>query len=196
MLPIKSFSKSPYSEHEIPNLLEVQRASYDWFWKSGLRALLDEISPITDYSGKELELSFGDYHLEDPKYDEVEARKQNESYEASLKVNARLLVKKTGEIKEQEVYLGDFPLMTDRGTFIINGVGRIIVSQLVRPSGVLFTDTMSRGLQLFGAKVIPNRGAWLEFETDHSGAIYVKIDRKRKIVATTLLRAFGVTEKE
>ena len=196
MLPIKNFSKSSYPEHDIPNLLEIQRASYDWFWKSGLRALLDEISPITDYSGKELELSFGDYHLEEPKYDEVEARKQNESYEASLKVNVRLFVKKTGEIKEQEIYLGDFPLMTDRGTFIINGVGRIIVSQLVRPSGVLFTASMSRGLQLFGAKVIPNRGAWLEFETDHSGAIYVKIDRKRKIVATALLRAFGLTDKE
>ena len=196
MLPIKNFSKNSYQEQHIPNLLEVQRASYEWFWESGLRALLDEISPITDYSGKELELWFGDYHLEDPKYDEVEARKQNESYEASLKVKAELHIKKTGERKEQEIYLGDFPLMTDRGTFIINGVGRIIVSQLVRPSGVLFTSTMSRGLQLFGAKVIPNRGAWLEFETDHSGAIYVKIDRKRKIVATTLLRAFGYSEKD
>ena len=195
MLPTKSFSRHSYKEREIPNLLEVQRASYDWFWKSGLRALLDEISPITDYTGKELEVSFGEYHLEDPKYTEATARKQNASYEAALRVVARLHIKKTGEIKEQEIYLGDFPLMTDRGTFIVNGVERVMISQLIRSPGAFFTATMSRGMQLFGAKIIPNRGAWLEFETDYSGAIYAKIDRKRKVAATTLLRAFGMDTK-
>lgn len=195
MLPTKSFSRHSYKEREIPNLLEVQRASYDWFWKSGLRALLDEISPITDYTGKELELSFGDYHLEEPKYTEATARKQNASYEAALRVVVRLQIKKTGEIKEQEIYLGDFPLMTDRGTFIVNGVERVMISQLIRSPGAFFTASMSRGMQLFGAKIIPNRGAWLEFETDYSGAIYAKIDRKRKVAATTLLRAFGMDTK-
>lgn len=196
MLPVKNFSRGSYKEFEIPNLLEAQKESYRWFWDSGLRSLLDEISPITDFSGGELELSFGDYFLEEPKYNEIEARKQNVSYEASLRVNARLLVKKTGEIKEQEIYLSSFPLMTDRGNFIINGVGRIMISQLVRPYGVFFKSSISRGVKIFGAKVIPNRGAWLELETDYSGVIYVKIDRKKRVVATTLLKAFGMDEKE
>ena len=195
MLPTKSFSRHSYKEKEIPNLLEVQRASYDWFWKSGLRALLDEISPITDYTGKEMELTFGEYRLEEPKYSEAMARKQNSSYEAPLRVVARLLIKKTGEIKEQEIYLGDFPLMTERGTFIMNGVERVMISQLIRSPGAFFTANMVRGQQLFGAKIIPNRGAWLEFETDHNGALFAKIDRKRKVAATTLLRAFGMDTK-
>jgi DNA-directed RNA polymerase subunit beta len=192
----KNFSRHSYEELALPNLLEVQHASYGWFWNTGLRTLLDEISPITDYSGKDLELSFGEYHLEEPKYTEVTARRQNASYEAALRVIARLENKKTGEIKEQEIYLGDFPLMTQRGTFIMNGVERVMISQLIRSPGAFFTSNTSRGLQLFGAKIIPNRGAWLEFETDYSGAIYVKIDRKRKVPATTLLRAFGMEEKE
>ncbi|MEX2008053.1 MAG: DNA-directed RNA polymerase subunit beta [Candidatus Spechtbacterales bacterium] len=195
-LPTKNFSHQSYKEKELPNLLEVQRSSYDWFWDVGLRSLLDEISPITDYSGKELELSFGEYHLEDPKYSESTARRQNASYEAALRVTMRLHNKKTGEMKEQEIYLGDFPLMTTRGTFIMNGVERVMISQLIRSPGAFFTSAVSRGIKVFGAKIIPNRGAWLEFETEYSGAIYVKIDRKRKVPATTLLRAFGLNEKE
>ena len=189
----KVFSRYSHKETEIPNLLEIQRASYEWFLASGLRSLLDEVSPITDFSGKELEVSFGDYKFEEPKYNEVEARRQNASYESALRVTAQLLVKKTGEIKEQEIYLGTFPIMTERGTFIINGVGRVMISQLIRSSGVFFTDVMSRGKHLFCAKIIPNRGAWLEFETEYTDVIYVKIDRKRKVAATTLLRAFGMS---
>ncbi len=196
MLPTKYFARYQRQEQDVPNLLEVQRASYAWFLNSGLRLLLDEISPITDFSGKEFEITFGDYRFEESKYNEVEARKQNASYEAALRVNARLLIKKTGEIKEQEIYLGTFPLMTERGTFIINGVGRVMISQLIRSSGVFFTSSITRGVPVFGAKVIPNRGAWLEFETDHKGAIFVKIDRKRKVSAATLMRAFGMDEKE
>lgn len=196
MLPTKNFSQYTYKNRDLPSLLEVQKSSYEWFWKTGLRALFDEISPISDYGGKELELHFGAYHLEDPKYAEANARKQNSSYEAALRVVTRLENKKTGEIKEQEIYFGDFPLMTKRGTFIVNGVERVMISQLIRSPGAFFTATNYRGMQLFGAKIIPNRGAWLEFETDKSGVIYIKIDRKRKISAVTLLRAFGVTHEQ
>ncbi len=195
MNKVKIFSRYSHKESDIPNLLEIQRSSYKWFLNSGLRSLLDEISPITDFSGKELELSFGDYKFDEPKYDEIDSSKKNVSYEAPLRVNARLLVKKTGEIKEQEIYLGTFPLMTERGTFIINGISRVMISQLVRSSGVFFTDVMSKGKRLFCAKVIPNRGAWLEFETEANDVIYVKIDRKRKVAATTLLKSFGMDEK-
>ena len=196
MNKVKTFSRYSHKESEIPNLLEIQRSSYQWFLESGLRSLLDEISPITDFSGKELELSFGDYKFDEPKYDEAESSRRNASYESALRVNVRLLVKKTGEIKEQEIYLGTFPLMTKRGTFIINGIGRVMISQLVRSAGVFFTENTAKGKRLFCAKVIPNRGAWLEFETEANDAIYIKIDRKRKVAATTLLKAFGMTEKE
>src|SRR3989338_8820259 len=138
MLETKVFSSNTYKEATIPNFLDVQKESYNWFWNKGLRALLDEMSPIRDYTEKNLELWFDDYHLEEPKCAEAVARKQNASYEAALRVIVRLKNKKTGEIKEQEVYLGDFPLMTARGTFIVNGVERVIVSQLIRSSGVFF----------------------------------------------------------
>ena len=193
---VKSFARYSHKESDIPNLLEIQRSSYDWFLESGLRSLLDEISPITDFSGKDLELSFGEYKFDEPKYNDLESAKKNVSYESALRVNARLLVKKTGEIKEQEIYMGTFPLMTERGTFIINGISRVMISQLVRSSGVFFTDVMAKGKRSFCAKVIPNRGAWLEFETESNNAIYVKIDRKRKVSATTLLKAFGMPEKD
>ncbi len=175
----------------LPNLIEVQMNSYNWLLEKGLKELLDEVNPITDFSEKDLELSFKEYYLDDPKYDEVTAKNKNISYEAPLRCKAQLLIKKTGEIKEQEIYLGDFPLMTDRGTFIVNGVERVVVSQIIRSPGVFFTMDYQKGKKLFGAKIIPNRGAWLEIETDAEGAIYVKIDRKRKVAITSLLRAFG-----
>jgi len=180
----------------LPNLIEAQTNSYDWFLKEGLRELLDEVNPIKDFTGKDLELSFGDYYLDEPKYDEKTSKSKNISYEAPLRSKVSLLNKQTGEVKEQEVYLGDLPIMTDRGTFIINGVERVVVSQLIRSPGVFFTMEYQKGQRLFGAKIIPNRGAWLEMETDLDGAIWVKIDRKRKVAITSLLRAFGISSDE
>lgn len=179
-----------------PNLIEIQTESYEWFIKEGLRELFDEISPIKDYSDKELELFFKDYYLDEPKYDEHTAKARNATYEAPLRCQVELRNKKTGEIKEQEIYLGDFPLMTPRGTFIINGVERVVVSQLIRSPGVFFTAEVNQGRKLFGAKVIPNRGAWLEFDTDNQNVINVKIDRKRKVPVTALIRAFGYAKNE
>ncbi len=175
----------------LPNLIEAQTASYDWFMEKGLQELLDEVNPIVDFAGKEMELSISDYFLDEPKYDERTSRNKNLSFEAPLRATAKLVFKKTGEVKEQEIYFGEFPLMTDRGTFIINGVERVIVSQLIRSPGVFFSMEYIKGKKFFGAKIIPNRGAWLELETDREGVIYVKIDRKRKLTVTTLLRAFG-----
>ncbi len=177
----------------LPNLIEAQVASYEWFLKEGLRELLDEVNPIKDFTGKDLELEFGDYYFDEPKYDEKTSKAKNISFEAPLRSKVKLLNKHTGEVKEQEVYLGDVPVMTERGTFIINGVERVVVSQLIRSPGVFFTAEYQKGQRLFGAKIIPNRGAWLEMETDLDGAIWVKIDRKRKIAVTALLRAFGVS---
>ena len=189
----KYFSKYKASLVELPYLPEVQINSYRWFFEKGLRALFDEVSPIReDFSGEGLTVEFVDFYLDDPKYTEAEARAQNMSFEAALRIRLRLTNKKTKEVKEQEVYLGDFPVMTPRGTFIVNGVERVVVSQLIRSSGVYFTSYAARGRKFFGAKIIPNRGAWLEFETDLDGTISVKIDRKRKIPATSLLRVFGV----
>jgi len=179
---------------ELPNLIEVQKNSYKWFWEKGLKELFDEFSPIRDWSEEELELHFLDYRLEEPKYTEIEAKVRNVSYEAPLYCRVRLVNKKTKETKEQEVFLGDFPLMTERGTFIVNAVERVVISQLIRSSGAFFTSQFLRGQQLFGAKVIPNRGAWLEFETDSERVIGVKIDRKRKAPATTLLRLFATLD--
>ncbi|OHB22464.1 MAG: DNA-directed RNA polymerase subunit beta [Parcubacteria group bacterium RIFCSPLOWO2_01_FULL_48_18] len=191
---VKVFSTHPGNLVPLPNLVEIQTRSYDLFLRRGLRELMNEISPIKDYTGKELELYFDDYYFDDPKYDEFKSREKDLTHEASLRVKARLVHKKTGEAKKQEVYMGDFPVMTPRGTFIINGVERVVVSQLIRSSGVYFTANMTRGRKLFGAKVIPNRGAWLEFETDPDGVIGVKIDRKRKIPVTSLVRIFGLTD--
>jgi len=195
-MKIKNFTKHHYRALDFPNFLEIQSRSYEWFWEKGLRELFDEISPIKDYGEKDFELHFLDYHLDDPKYDEFTARERNSSYEAALRVRMSLLNKRTGEKKEQEVYLGDFPLMTKRGTFIVNGVERIVISQLIRSPGAFFTSSWYRGKELFGAKIIPNRGAWLEFDTDSSGVVGVKIDRRRRVPATTLLRAFGLEKDE
>ena len=193
----KYFSRYKQSLVELPDLAKIQLDSYKWFFDKGLRELFDEIFPIKeDFGGGDLVLELVKFYLDEPKYTESQSRASNLSYEAPLRLHARLTNQKTKEIKEQEIYLGDFPLMTTRGTFIVNGVERVVVSQLVRSSGAYFTNYLSRGRKYFGAKIIPNRGAWLEFETDLDGSINVKIDRKRKIPATALLRAFGVIGNE
>jgi len=176
---------------DLPDLIEVQKNSYNWFLKEGLRELFDEINPIKDFIGRDLELHFVDYNLDEPKFDEVTAKSRNTTYEAAIRTNVKLINKRTSEVKEQEIYLADFPLMTDRGTFIINGIERVVVSQLIRSAGVFFTSTYLGGKRYYGAKIIPNRGAWLEIETAPNGVITVKIDRKRKVPVTSLLRAFG-----
>ena len=181
---------------DLPDLIGHQNRSWKWFVEEGLGELLAEISPIDDYTGEKLSLSFKEYHFEDPKISEFEARENNTSFEAPLKATVELTNKVTGEVKEHEIYLGDFPWMTERGTFVINGAERVVVSQLIRSAGVFFTsDLATGGGNLYGAKVIPGRGAWLEFETAANKALFVKIDRKRKIPVTTLLRAFGMNDK-
>jgi len=177
---------------DIPNLIEVQKESYNWFLREGLREVFDDISPITDYS-ENLILEFVDYRLDDtPKYSEEECKERDMTYAAPLRVKIRLINKETGEVKEQEVFMGDFPLMTDQGTFIVNGAERVIVSQLVRSPGVYFNSEIDKnGRDLYAATVIPNRGAWLEYETDSNEVVYVRIDRTRKVPITVFLRALG-----
>lgn len=176
---------------ELPNLIEIQLSSYNWFLKEGLLELFKEISPIEDFTGN-LSLEFIDYSLGEPKYDVDECKERDVTYAAPLRVKVRLYNKETDEVKEQDVFMGDFPLMTETGTFIINGAERVIVSQLVRSPSVYYHDkTDKNGKKGFGATVIPNRGAWLEFETDSKDIVYVRIDRTRKLPATVLLRALG-----
>jgi DNA-directed RNA polymerase subunit beta len=179
-----------------PNLVSHQNTSFQWFVDEGLGELLAEISPIDDYTGTKLSIVFKDYHFEEPKMSEAEARENNVSYDAPLKATVELTNKVTGEVKEQEIYLGDYPWMTSRGTFVINGAERVVVSQLIRSSGVFFTADPHGTTNLYGAKIIPVRGAWLEFETSVAGALYVKIDRKRKIAVTTLLKALGMDPQQ
>jgi len=176
---------------EMPDLIEVQKNSYRWFLEEGLKDLLDEVSPIKDFIGRNLELHFLDYYLDDSKFSETESKAKNITYEAPLRVKVELLNKQTSKSVVQEVFLGDLPLMTDRGTFVINGIERVVVSQLIRSAGVIFTSEMVKGNKTYGAKIIPNRGAWLEIETDANNVLWVRIDRKRKIAITSLLRAFG-----
>ena len=178
---------------KLPNLIEHQKQSFDWFAEDGLAEIFTEINPIEDYTSQKLELRFKTHHFEEPKISELDARENNISYEAPLKAVVELTNKVTGEVKEQEVYLGDYPWMTERGTFVINGAERVVVSQLIRSAGVFFTGTTVGSRVFYGAKVIPGRGAWLEFETAKNGSIFVKIDRRRKIPVTTLLRALGYT---
>ncbi|MEO6760998.1 MAG: DNA-directed RNA polymerase subunit beta, partial [Candidatus Saccharimonadales bacterium] len=181
---------------ELPNLIDHQNKSFQWFVDEGLGELLAEISPIDDYTNTKLSLRFKDYHFEDPKTTEKEARENNVSYDAPLKATVELTNKVTGEVKEHEIYLGDFPWMTKRGTFIINGAERVVVSQLIRSSGVFYSAELHGTRRIYSAKVIPGRGAWMEFETSANGALFVKIDRKRKIPVTTLLRALGMTNEQ
>ncbi|HLD70850.1 MAG TPA: DNA-directed RNA polymerase subunit beta [Negativicutes bacterium] len=193
---VRNFSKSKLS-FSTPHLLQMQRETWDDFTNVRIKELFSEISPILDYTSKEFELWFSDYSLGKPNYKNgLEAKRNNDSLEVSLRCKIRLVNKKTKEVKEQEVYLCDFPLMTERGTFVVNGVERVVVSQLIRSPGAFFTSRISKGRQFFGAKIIPNRGAWLEFETEESGFIGVKINRKRKVPATTLLMALGLDSIE
>jgi len=180
----------------MPDLIEVQKNSYNWFLEEGLADLFEEISPVTDYTGRDLELYFENYYLDEPKFTEVESREKNTTYEAPLRVKVNLKNKRTGQSSTQEIFLGDFPLMTNNGTFIVNGIERVVVSQLIRSAGVIFTSDFNKGKKLYGAKIIPNRGAWLEIETDANNVLWVRIDRKRKVAVTSLLRAFGIETDE
>ncbi len=192
--PRESYSRIP-NILPIPNLIQVQIDSFAWFKREGLRELFAEISPIEDFTNKNLRLEFivPDEPFGEPKYSEEECRDRDATYSAPLTMKARLIFKETNQIIEKDIFMGDFPLMTRDGTFIINGAERVVVSQLVRSPGVYFTaeDDATTGRKLFAAKLIPNRGAWLEFETSNKNLIYVKIDRKRKLPITTLLRAMA-----
>ncbi|NLG87732.1 MAG: DNA-directed RNA polymerase subunit beta [Clostridiaceae bacterium] len=177
---------------EMPNLIEIQKNSYQWFLDEGLREVLRDVSPITDYTGN-LVMEFIDYSLdENPKYSVEECKERDTTYSAPLKVKVRLINKETGEVKEQEIFMGDFPLMTETGTFVINGAERVIVSQLVRSPGIYYSmDRDKTGKKLYSNTVIPNRGAWLEYETDSNNIVSVRIDRTRKLPITVFLRALG-----
>lgn len=176
---------------ELPNLIEIQTGSYQWFLEEGLKEMFRDISPIEDFTGN-LSLEFVDYSLGDPKYPVGESKERDVTYNAPLRVKVRLINNETGEVKEQEVFMGDFPLMTDTGTFVINGAERVIVSQLVRSPSVYYNEKIDKnGKRGVTATVIPNRGAWLEFETDAKDVVYVRIDRTRKMPITVLMRALG-----
>jgi DNA-directed RNA polymerase subunit beta len=175
----------------LPNLIAHQKDSWREFVETGLSEIFAELNPIEDYTGQKLELRFKEYAFQDPKTSEQDAKENNLTFDAPLHANVELTNKVTGEVKEQEIYLGDYPWMTDRGTFVINGTERVVVSQLIRSAGVFFTADSAVGRNNYGAKLIPGRGAWLEFETASNGTIYVKIDRRRKLPVTTLLRALG-----
>ncbi|MGF3196200.1 DNA-directed RNA polymerase subunit beta [Facklamia sp. P13055] len=181
---------------ELPNLIEIQTDSYQWFLEEGLKTMFQDISPIVDHT-ENLELYFHDYSFQEAKYTVEEARSHDANYSKPIYVNLRLVNKESGEVKEQEVFFGDFPIMTDMGTFIINGAERVIVSQLVRSPGVYFHDKVDKkSRHTFASTVIPNRGAWLEFETDAKGIAYVRIDRTRKLPITALIRALGFGEDD
>ncbi len=181
---------------ELPNLIEIQTKSYEWFLKEGLLEMFRDISPIDDFTGN-LSLEFVDYRLGEPKYDLEESKNRDATYAAPLRVKVRLINKETGEVKDQEVFMGDFPLMTDTGTFIINGAERVIVSQLVRSPSVYFNEKVDKnGKVSFGTTVIPSRGAWLEYETDAKDVPYVRIDRTRKLPITVLIRALGFSSDQ
>ena len=178
---------------EMPNLIEIQKDSYRWFLEEGLKEVFADVSPIKDHAEK-LSLEFYDYHIDyNPKYSVEECKERDVKYAAPLRVSVRLINNETGEIKEQEIFMGDFPLMTEQGTFIINGAERVIVSQLVRSPGIYYEfERDKNGKPLYKATVIPYRGAWLEYETDSNDVFSVRIDRTRKLPVTVLLRAMGL----
>ena len=189
----RSFSKIN-EVMQMPNLIEVQKNSYQWFLDTGLREVLRDVNEISDYTGN-LVLDFVDYRIDStPKYSVKECKERDATYSATLRVTARLLNKETGEIKINEIYMGDFPLMTESGTFIINGAERVIISQLVRSPGVYYDMTRDKlGKKLYATTVIPNRGAWLEYETDPTNVFFVRIDKNRKLPITTFIRALGLS---
>jgi len=193
----RKYFTAPYKV-EAPDLIEIQTSSYYWFIEEGLKDLFDEVSPILDISEKGLELHLDKYYIDEPKFDEATSKEKNITYEAPIRIKATLLNTKTKKKESQEIYLGEFPLITERGTFIINGIERAIVSQIIRTSGVLFSSSFIRekNRRFYGAKIIPQRGAWMEFETDANNVLWVKIDRKRKISATSILKAFGMENED
>ena len=183
---------------KMPNLIEIQKNSYEWFLHEGLKEVFQDVSGITDFNNN-LVLDFVDYKLDDkPNYSVSECKERDATYAAALRVTARLLNKETGEIKESEVFMGEFPIMTDSGTFVINGAERVIVSQLVRSPGVYYKMDYDRsGKELFSSTIIPNRGAWLEYENDVNDVFYVRIDKNRKIPITVFIRCLGLgTDQE
>lgn len=191
----RSFSRIK-NTYELKDLLEIQKKSYQWFIETGIKEVFEDLFPVENFSGT-LSLEFGDYHFDEPRYSIKESKDRETTYSAPLKVEVRLFNHETGEVKEQEIFLGDMPIMTDSGTFIINGAERVIVSQLVRSPSVYFNREIDKnGRSVITSQIIPTRGTWLEFETDARDVVYVRIDRTRKVPLTTLLRAFGLSSDE
>ena len=183
----KSFSRLKHVI-DLPNLIDIQKASFEWFLKEGLQETIDDISPIEDYTGT-LAVEFGDYWFGEPQFSIKECREKDLTYQAPLSMSIRFVNTETGEIREQTVFMGDFPMMTEHGTFIINGTERVIVTQLVRSPGAYLMEPKDPAKQVFIANLMPSRGSWLELEIDKKGVVYARIDRKRKLPITTLLRA-------
>lgn len=191
----RNFSKIK-NTYELKDLLEIQKKSYQWFTEKGIKEVFEDLFPVENFSGT-LSLEFGDYHFDEPKYSIKESKDRESTFAAPLKVEVRLYNRETGEVKEQEIFMGDMPIMTDSGTFIINGAERVIVSQLVRSPSVYFNREIDKnGRELITSQIIPTRGTWLEFETDARDVLYVRIDRTRKVTLTTLLRAFGLSSDD
>ncbi len=191
----RNFSKIK-NTYELKDLLEIQKKSYDWFITTGIKEVFEDLFPVENFSGT-LSLEFGDYHFDEPRYSIKESKDRETTFSAPLKVEVRLFNRETGEVKEQEIFMGDMPIMTDSGTFIINGAERVIVSQLVRSPSVYFNREIDKnGRELITSQIIPTRGTWLEYETDARDVMYVRIDRTRKVALTTLLRAFGLSSDE
>ena len=191
----RNFSRSK-STMELTDLLEIQKKSYQKFLEEGIKEVFEELFPVESFTGN-LTVDFGDYSFDEPRYSVKEAKERMVNYAAPLKVQARVFIHETGEVKEQEIFLGDMPLMTDAGTFIINGAERVIISQLVRSPSVYFKrETDKNGRRVISGEMIPNKGTWLEFETDARDVIYVRIDRTRKVPVTTFLRALGLSSNE
>ena len=191
----RNFSKIR-NTYELKDLLEIQKKSYNWFIQTGIKEVFDDLFPVENFSGT-LSLEFGDYHFDEPRYSIKESKDRETTYSAPLRVEVRLFNRETGEVKEQEIFMGDMPLMTDSGTFVINGAERVIVSQLVRSPSVYFNHEIDKnGRELITSQIIPTRGTWLEFEADARDVLYVRIDRTRKVTLTTLLRAFGLSSDE
>ncbi len=191
----RNFSKIK-NTYELKDLLEIQKKSYDWFITTGIKEVFDDLFPVENFSGT-LSLEFGDYHFDEPRYSIKESKDRETTFSAPLKVEVRLFNRETGEVKEQEIFMGDMPIMTDSGTFVINGAERVIVSQLVRSPSVYFNREIDKnGRELITSQIIPTRGTWLEYETDARDVMYVRIDRTRKVALTTLLRAFGLSTDE
>ncbi len=191
-----SFSKSTF-ECDLPNLVEVQTKSFKWFLEEGLMEVLRDVSPITDHSDN-LVIEFVSYSIDQkPKYTVEECKERDANYAAPLKVNVRLTNKATGEVKQTDIFMGDFPIMTETGTFVINGAERVIVSQIIRSPGMYYADAIDKaGKETYSTTIIPYRGAWLEYEVDANGVMYVRIDKTRKLPLTMFVRALGVESRE